>query len=333
MRAAVFTGLGRPLELRDLPPLRPADGDIVVQIGRCGICGSDLHMTEDPVFGLPVGAVLGHEFAGEVVEVGRSVTSFRPGDRICVPPMQGCGTCQACRAGEPGHCPQMILIGGGYGEFTAFPEHQAVRMPDGLSFSDGALVEPLAVALHGVRLSNLQPGDRVVILGAGPIGLATAFWARRMGAAQIIVIDISTWHRDRALAMGATHFVEGTIDPVQSADALIGGKADIVFECVGLPGLIAQAIDHVRPKGSVLVQGLCTRPDSFVPFRAIMKECRLQFSNFFRLTEYHAALDMLEMGCAEPRLLISETILLDQLPETFEQLRHRSHQCKVQIRY
>jgi len=333
MRAAVFKGLGERLSVETVLPPVPGAGDLIVAVERCGICGSDLHMTTDPVFGLEPGTVLGHEFAGEVVALGRDVTGFRVGDRVCVPPMQGCGACQACLAGEPGHCPGLALIGGGYGELTAVQARQAVRMPAGLSASDGALVEPLAVALHGVRESRLRPGGRVVILGAGPIGLATAFWARRMGAAKVVVTDLGNWQEERALAMGATHFVSHAGDHVAAVDGVLCGKADIAFECVGAPGMIAQAIDHVRAKGQVVILGLCTRPDSFVPFRAIMKECNLRFSNFFRLNEYQAALDMLEGGHAEPRMLITDTVPLDGLPDMFEALRTRTHQCKVQVSF
>jgi (R,R)-butanediol dehydrogenase/meso-butanediol dehydrogenase/diacetyl reductase len=333
VRAAVFQGLGCRLEICDLPDPRPGPEDLVVGVARCGICGSDLHMTQDATFGLAAGSVLGHEFAGEVLAMGRNVTGFTVGDRICVPPMQGCGHCPACMAGEPGHCPEMVLIGGGYGELAKVLARQAVRMPEGVSMADGALVEPLAVALHGIRKSSLKPGGNVVVLGAGPIGLATSFWARRMGAAKVLVTDLASWQEERAMAMGATHFLSGEGEHVAQAEALLGGKADIVFECVGVPGLIAQAIDHVRPKGEVVVQGLCTRPDNFVPFRAIMKEVRIQFSNFFRLAEYHASLDVLGSGAAEPRLLITDTIVLDDVPDTFEALRKRTHQCKVQIRY
>lgn len=333
MRAAIFQALGQRLEVHDLPDPRPGPEELIVGIARCGICGSDLHMTQDATFGLTAGSVLGHEFAGEVIAIGRDVSGFAVGDRICVPPMQGCGQCPACRAGEPGHCPDMVLIGGGYGELASVLARQAIRLPIGVSMADGALIEPLAVALHGVRKSALQPGDKVVVLGAGPIGLATAFWARRMGAAQVLVTDLAGWQQERAMAMGATDFLCSEGDHVAQVDAMLGGKADIVFECVGAPGLIAQAVEHVRPKGEVLVQGLCTRPDSFIPFRAIMKEVRIQFSNFFRIAEYQASLDMLCSGAAEPRLMITDTITLDDLPDTFEALRKRTHQCKVQIQH
>lgn len=331
MRAAVFQGLGRKLCVETLPDPTPGVGKVVVRVGRCGICGSDLHMAEDPMFGLQPGAVLGHEFAGEIVALGRGVDGLKIGDRVAVPPVAGCGHCPACLRGEPAWCARMQLIGGGYGDYALVEARQAVRLPSSASLADGALVEPLAVALHGVARSSLRAGDKVVILGAGPIGLATAFWARRMGAAQVIVTDLHPFQRDRALEMGATGFVCGEEDHVAQADRLLGGKADVVFECVGAPGLIAQAVEHIRVQGEVLVQGLCTRPDSFVPFRAVSKECRIQFSAFFKTQEYQAALDVLSAGAAQPRALVTDTVSLDQLPEAFEALRTRTHQCKVLV--
>jgi (R,R)-butanediol dehydrogenase / meso-butanediol dehydrogenase / diacetyl reductase len=331
MRAAVFQGLNQKLCVEAIPVPVPKSDEVIIKVGRCGICGSDLHMTEDPAFNVPRGMVLGHEFAGEVVEIGKEVESLSKGDRVAVVPMKGCGHCTACLSGEPGSCADVELIGGGYGEYAVASARQLVRLPLSASVSDGALVEPLAVALHGVMRSELGPGDKVVILGAGPIGLATAFWARRMGARQVILTDLNAFQQDRAMEIGATDFVTGDEDHVSQADRRMGGKADIVFECVGVPGMIAQAIEHVRPKGKVLIQGLCTRPDSFVPFRAINKECTLQFSNFFKTQEFETSLDILSMGTVEPRALITGTIGLDELPNAFEALRHRTTQCKVQI--
>ena len=331
MKAAVFHGIGQKLCIEVVPDPRPGPGEVVVKVGRCGICGSDLHMTEDPMFGVPAGAVLGHEFAGEIAAVGKGVTGLKIGDRVSVPPVKGCGHCASCLKGEPAWCDQMALIGGGYGEYALALERQIVRLPSSASLADGALVEPLAVALHGVMRSSLQTGDKVVILGAGPIGLATAFWVRRMGAKQIVVTDLNRFQEERAMAMGATAFVSGEEDHVVQCDRILGGKADIVFECVGVPGMIAQAVEHIRIHGEVLVQGLCTRPDTFIPFKALSKECRFQFAAFFKTQEYEASLDVLSSGAAEPRALITDTISLDQLPDTFEALRKRTHQCKVLV--
>ena len=331
MKAAVFHGIGQKLCIEVVPDPAPGPGEVVVKVGRCGICGSDLHMTEDPMFGVPAGAVLGHEFAGEIAAIGKGVTGLKIGDRVSVPPVKGCGHCASCLKGEPAWCLEMALIGGGYGQYALALERQIVRLPSSASLADGALVEPLAVALHGVMRSSLQTGDKVVILGAGPIGLATAFWARRMGAKQIVVTDLNRFQEERAMTMGATAFVSGEEDHVAQADRILGGKADIVFECVGVPGMIAQAVEHIRIHGEVLVQGLCTRPDSFIPFKALSKECRIQFAAFFKTQEYEASLDALSSGAAEPRALITETIGLDQLPDTFEALRKRTHQCKVLV--
>ncbi|KQZ29117.1 zinc-binding dehydrogenase [Caulobacter sp. Root1472] len=331
MKAAVFRGLGQGLGIESVADPTPGFGEVVIKVGRCGICGSDLHMTEDPMFEVPPGMILGHEFAGEIASVGKGVVGLSVGDRVAVPPVRGCGTCPSCLAGEPAWCDQMQLIGGGYGEYALASQRQIVRLPSSATIADGALVEPLAVALHGVVRSGLRPGDKAVVLGAGPIGLATAYWARRMGAAAVVVTDLHRFQEERAMTMGATAFVAGEEDPVAQADRILGGKADVVFECVGAPGLIAQAVEHVGAKGVILVQGLCTRPDSFIPFKALSKECRIQFANFFKTQEYEAALDALSAGAVEPRALITETISLEQLPDTFEALRRRTHQCKVQV--
>ena len=331
MRAAVMQGLHAPLAVETLADPTPGDGEVIVRVGRCGICGSDLHMTEDPAFGRKAGDVLGHEFAGEVVALGKAVERLTLGDLVSVVPLASCGTCPTCIAGEPAWCEVMRLQGGGYAELAATHENQCVRLPRSASLADGAIVEPLAVALHGVMLAGLHPGDRILVLGAGPIGLGVAFWARKMGARAVAVQDLSTFQEERALAMGATHFVVDPTDPVGAAARALGGKADIVFECVGVPGLIAQAIEQVRIKGTVVVLGLCTRADSFVPFVALSKEVRIVTSAFFKRQEYEAALDALDAGAAEPRLLITDTVGLDQVPSTFEALKTRTHQCKVLI--
>jgi (R,R)-butanediol dehydrogenase / meso-butanediol dehydrogenase / diacetyl reductase len=331
MRAAVVQGLNRPLSVETVPDPVPGNDEVIVRVGRCGICGSDLHMTADPAFGVRAGDILGHEFAGEVVECGREASRFKAGDLVSVIPLRSCGSCAWCHAGEPAWCSSMRLQGGGYGEYAVASERQCVRLPASISLDDGAIIEPLAVALHGVKLSGLQRDDRVLVLGAGPIGLSVAFWARHHGAASVVVQDIHPHQADRARLMGATDFVCDKQEPVSAGLRALGGPADIVFECVGLPGLIAQSVEMVRLKGTVLVLGLCTRSDTFVPFKALAREARLQTSAFFTLDEYRASLDVLEAGAMEPRHLVTDTVSLDDVPATFEALRRRTHQCKVLI--
>ena len=325
MRAAVMQGLHKPLVIETLPDPTPGAGEVVVKVGRCGICGSDLHMTEDPAYGAGPGTVLGHEFAGEVVALGRDVDGLRLGNLVSVIPLQSCGQCASCKSGEVAWCDHFALQGGGYAEYAVTRPNQCIRLPKSASLADGAIIEPLAVALHGVNMSGLTRGERVLILGAGPIGLAVAFWARRLGASDVVMLDIADHQRDRALAMGATSFAT-TPD-----DALIDGKADIVFECVGVPGLIAQAVGQVRKRGTILLLGLCTRRDTFNSFAMLSKEVRLITSAFFTRREYEVALDVLDAGAAEPRMLVTDTISLAETPERFEALRNRTHQCKVLI--
>ncbi len=331
MRAAVMQGLHKPLTVETVPDPVPGAGDVVVKVGRCGICGSDLHMTEDPAYGQSAGSILGHEFAGEIVELGKGVEGLAKGDLVAVSPLVSCGTCPACRDGNVSWCEQFGLQGGGYAEYALTKPNQCVKLPKSASLADGAIIEPLAVALHGIAMGGMRIGDKVLVLGAGPIGLAIAFWARRMGAGRVVVQDVAEWQRERALAMGAHDFIADRADPIGAAARALGGKADMVFECVGMPGLIAQAVEQVRARGTIVLLGLCTKPDTFNSFAMLSKEVRLITSAFFTRHEYEAALDALDRGAAEPRLLVTDTISLAATPDVFEALRMRTEQCKVLI--
>jgi (R,R)-butanediol dehydrogenase/meso-butanediol dehydrogenase/diacetyl reductase len=330
MKAVTFQALHTPLALETLPDPTPGAGEVVIKVGRCGICGSDLHMTEDAAYGCQHGDVLGHEFAGEVVELGREVEGLKAGDLVSVIPLKSCGHCEHCRKGEVQWCAGFGLQGGGYAEYAVTRPNQCVKLGTDVSLADGAIVEPLAVALHGVNLSGLQAGDKALVLGAGPIGLAVAFWARRLGAT-VAVQDIADFQRERALDMGASDFVVDPDDPVGSAERALGGKADVVFECVGIPGLIDQAVQQVRGRGTVLLLGLCTRPDPINSFAMLSKEVRLVTSAFFTVPEYRASLEVLAQGAIEPRLLVTGTISLAETPQVFESLKRRTSQCKVLI--
>jgi (R,R)-butanediol dehydrogenase/meso-butanediol dehydrogenase/diacetyl reductase len=331
MRAVTFQALHQPLHFETVPDPTPGEGEVVVHVGRCGICGSDLHMTEDATYGCKHGDVLGHEFAGEVVGLGKGVDTLKTGDLVSVIPLMSCGKCEHCRKGEVQWCENFGLQGGGYAEYALTRPNQCIKLPSDVSLADGAIIEPLAVALHGVNLSGMRTGDKVLVLGAGPIGQAVAFWAKRFGAGKVAVQDIALHQQDRALEMGADIFVVDPEDPVGSAEKALGGKADIAFECVGIPGLIAQAVDQVRNRGTILLLGLCTRPDTFNSFAMLSKEVKLVTSAFFTRQEYQAALDALEQGAMEPRLLVTDTITLADTPQVFESLKHRTSQCKVLI--
>jgi (R,R)-butanediol dehydrogenase/meso-butanediol dehydrogenase/diacetyl reductase len=266
-----------------------------------------------------------------VVALGRGAEGLRTGDLVSVIPLRSCGRCAHCRKGEVQWCAGFGLQGGGYAEYALTRPNQCIRLPADLSLADGAIVEPLAVALHGVNLSGMQAGDKVLVLGAGPIGLAVAFWAKRMGAAKVVIQDVAEFQRQRALDMGSDAFVVDPADPVGSAERGLGGKADVVFECVGIPGLIDQAVRQVRNRGTILLLGLCIRPDPINSFAMLSKEVKLVTSAFFTVPEYQASLDALAAGAIEPRLLVTDTIALADTPAVFESLKRRSGQCKVLI--
>jgi (R,R)-butanediol dehydrogenase/meso-butanediol dehydrogenase/diacetyl reductase len=333
MKAAVFKALHQPLVVETLPDPTPGPLDVIVKVGRCGICGSDLHITEDPIFGVPTDIVLGHEYSGEVVEVGKEVSTVKVGDRLAVFPLESCGKCGPCRSGQAAWCEkQMTVGGGGYGQFSKVAEHQCVRMPDGVSLDDGALVEPMAVGLHAVNVAGIKSGARVLVVGAGPIGLAVVFWARRMGAGKIACTASSTRRADLALEMGASVFVPPSDTPVEDVNRALGGAPEVVFECVGKAGLIQRCIDHAHTRGTVVVAGLCTTPDAINPFWMVNKEVRVQPSAFYDLRDFQTTLDLFDAGVTVPNAMVTESVTLEAMPEAFESLKHRTHQCKVLVK-
>jgi (R,R)-butanediol dehydrogenase/meso-butanediol dehydrogenase/diacetyl reductase len=265
------------------------------------------------------------------VACGKQVENFRIGDRVAAAPLRGCGRCATCRRGEPAWCAKMMLQGGGYGEFTTATARQCLRLPSTTSLEDGALVEPLAVALHGVMMARMKPGVRVLVMGAGPIGLGCAFWARRFGASRVAVSDVSNLQRDLAFTVGATHFVTVEDDHFARVTEALGGPPDVVFECVGRPGILSEALEHVAVHGTIVMLGLCTAQDSFVPFRAVTKEVKFVTSAFFTMREYHAALDALDGGHAPPHAMITDRVRLADMPAAFESLKRRTTQCKVMV--
>ncbi len=331
MRAAVFKKLNSPLVVETIADPRPGDNEVVVEVCRCGICGSDLHLTEDPVFGVPAGAVLGHEYSGRVVELGRKVDSVKTGDHVAVFPVHGCGQCATCKAGVPAWCSRMRVDGGGYGQYSLAEPHQLIKLPKTLALEDGALVEPMAVGLHGVALAKPQPGARVLIVGAGPIGLAAAYWSKRLGAGRIAVTASSSRRADLAMTMGATHFIDPANSSSEAVNAALGGPPDIVYEAVGKVGLIQKCIEYVKPRGTVIVLGLCTPQDQFMPFQFVTKEVTLQASAFYEVREFEVAADVLDQDPDTPRAMVTDIVDLEHMPAMFESLRQRTTQCKVLV--
>ena len=333
MRAAVLQGKGEPLSVEDVADPAPADGQLLVRVGACGICGSDLHIAdaaERP------GHVLGHEFAGEVVALGRSVTGWAEGERVAVFPLAGCGACSACLAGRPSRCRTWELVGGSlpgaYAEYVAVAPRQAYRLPESVDARHGALVEPLAVALHAWDRTAAATGEAVLVLGGGPVGQAVALWARPFGASDVVVSDPVAHRRQLAERVGATATLDPVAVDVREAFAdLTGAPPKVVIECVGIPGMIQSAFDVVDADGRVTVVGMCIAPDQILPTTAMRKELATQFVLFYTEADFSLALRSLERGRIDPSPLLTDVVDLDGLPARFEALKHPTTECKVVV--
>lgn len=330
MRCAVFVEPGRPLLIEERPIPVPAANQALIRVERCGICGSDLHMTSGSPFDVPHGSVLGHEYAGEVVGVG-PVGWLRVGDRITALPMSACGHCAACRADTPLHCSALRHMIGGFGEYTLVDQRMAMRLPDSLSFDDGALMEPLASGLRGVRKLAIPAGARVAVIGVGAIGAASIFWAKRMGAGSIAAIARSRRHEDLALTLGADVLVTTGDGLSERLTQQLGGVPDIVIEAAGVADALQQAIELVRAGGSILSLGGCMHEDKILPVLAMVKEVRVLFSAAYGSKDFREALDAMDSGALSPRAMIGETIGLDALPERFEAMRSGPHAARILV--
>ena len=336
MRAAILTSPDPTLDVVDRADPTPGPGDVLIEVTACGICGSDLHVAS--AFA-PAGSVLGHEIAGVVRELGADVDPARcpPGTPVAVRPLTGCGSCRHCLRGRPDHCDDFALLGlqrpGGFAELTTARAAELFALPTSLTGEDQALVEPMAVARRALRRVDLQPGEDVAVLGAGPIGLAVIAWARALGAGTILASEPSGPRRDLALALGADLALDPT-SGLLAAEAAERGFRDpaVVVECAGRPGLIAAAVDLAAVDGRVGVVGICTQEDSLVPYFAMAKEVDLRFCIYYGTEDFTDTIDALDGGRLDPRAMITETVVLDALPARFAALAHEADTGKVVLR-
>lgn len=222
---------------------------------------------------------------------------------------------------------------GAYAEFIKVPARFALKLPDNVSYEEGAMVEPLAVGLHAVDKGGIRVGDRVLVIGAGPIGLAVAAFAGVAGAAAVIVSERAPARLKAASAFGATGTIDSSVEhDVGAAFAeLAGGAPDVIFDCVGVPGIIQSCIDLVRPLGTIVVVGVCMKPDTQVPFNAIMKELRIQYVLGYKDTDFTRVLAAMKAGKVKPAPMVTNRVGLDEVPNAFEALRSPVDQIKLMI--
>jgi 2-desacetyl-2-hydroxyethyl bacteriochlorophyllide A dehydrogenase len=323
---AAVVGEQHHLDVIDVPDPAPGPGELVLRVRACGICGSDLKLVDT----MPAGLIMGHEFCGDVVATGHdAATAWRDGQLVAALPLVSCGQCRWCAVGEPTHCASVDRVGvggsaGAFAEYVRVDASQAVALGEDLG-DHGALVEPLAVGLHTVAFAELEPADRVLVIGAGPVGLAVTMWARRMGAGEIVVSDPSTGRREAAPAFGAS----AVADPEHEE---LGQGFDVVFECVGAPGLIAEAAAAIRPRGRIVVAGVCVQPDSLPPGIALLREATLRWVMYYTRAEFRLAAELLERGDIDGGAFVTGHTSLDDIDDAFGDLKTgRSGHRKVLV--
>ena len=331
MKAAVFRGAGKPFAIETVDDPTPGPAEVVIKVHRCGICGTDLHMTSGHGWDFAVGAVLGHEYAGEIVALGREVEGLKIGELITGLPALGCGRCEACAHGNFGICSNATAMMGGFGEYTRVPGRLAIRAPGGFTAADTAMIEPFAVGLYGVRMAAIRPGDRVLVLGAGTVSLTTIFWAKRLGAGRVVALSRAARRAQMALKHGADAYVQAGPDEVAEVREALGGPPDIVFEGAGAVGLLSQALNHVRPFGQVLSLGFCTDPDALIPALAGVKGVRISFPTGYTVPDFGHVANVLSRGDFDPKTMVTSVVSLDDLPATIEALRGPNTETKVHV--
>jgi 2-desacetyl-2-hydroxyethyl bacteriochlorophyllide A dehydrogenase len=329
VRAVVFPEVGR-IEIRDVPEPVAGPGWLVIQVGACGICGTDLHILAGEFSLARYPCIPGHEFGGTVVEVGAGVEGFAPGDRVGVMPSVFCGACHFCRTGRGNLCPN----GGGFGTSLpgAFAERVAVlpahayHLPDSLSFAEAAMIEPLACVVHGFDRLRPHPGDSYLVYGAGTMGLMLAQYARFAGARTVGLVDINPTKLERAREFGFT-LLGASLDDVREAEPL---GFDNVIEATGVTAVAEVAFDAVIRGGRLLLFGVYPPGRAgFEAYRIFNSEIDI-IGSMAVFDSYEPALRAMVAGAIDARRMATHSFPIDAFPEALEVLR-RGEGMKVQI--
>jgi len=338
MKAAVYYGAGDiRIEEVGYPEVEP--NGIVIQVKACGICGSDMHIYKlggrDQI---PAGLIMGHEFSGDVVDVGVNVTDIKKGDRVIATGVKPCGECYWCQQEQPMLCTQMQIIGigfpGAFAEYVSVPTtilNMNVFPLNNLSYEVGATAEPLCVAVYAATTAEPAPEHNVVVLGAGTIGQCVTQVLKAIGVNQVIVSETSKKRRELAKAMGADVVIdaatENPLKRVAQATGMLG--ADTVIECAGVPATFHQSLEMVRRGGKIMIVGVYEQPIEWEPISMIMKNIRMigcLGGGFPQAIEY------LQSGKVNTKPLISHEFPLDKAKEAFETQLKADESIKVLIK-
>lgn len=307
MFQAVMTEPGK-IEIRDLPRPRAQPGEVLIEVKRIGVCGSDIHVYHGlhPYTSYPV--VQGHEVAGIVAELGEGVSGFAPGDTVVFMPQVTCGECYPCRHGMYHICDHLKVMGfqtsGAAQEFFAVRAEMVLKLPESVSLDQAAMVEPVSVAVHALARAGGAEGKKVLVLGAGTIGNLVAQVARASGAARVMITDLSEYKLEKARGCGLEHTVNPQRQDLGQAilDVFGPDKADLILECVGVQDTITQAVSLARKGSTIIVVGVFGQKPVVDLGLVQDRELSLVGTLMYQKRDYERAIELVAGGalCLDP---------------------------------
>ncbi|NYF12693.1 2-desacetyl-2-hydroxyethyl bacteriochlorophyllide A dehydrogenase [Pseudoclavibacter sp. JAI123] len=324
MRAAQYSGEHR-IVVNEVEAPAPASGEVQIRVAYTGICGTDLHVLHGSMDArVDVPQAIGHEMSGTVESVGADVTAFAAGDKVTVMPLDWCGACPACKAGNSHVCQNLNFVGidspGSLQELWNVREDLVVPLPASLSLEHAALVEPLAVACHDVSRSRLTEGETAVIIGGGPIGQLIALVAAATGAV-VYVIEPNPERRALAQRLGARTIDPTTSDAVAIIEEATGSAgADVVFEVAGVAVTALTAVDYAKVRGRVVLVAIHPNPVPINLHRVFWRELELIGARVYVRADFERAIELLASGAVPADELITSVVGLSETQSAFDQL-------------
>lgn len=326
------------LEIKEMPAPEAGKGEVLLRVRAAGICGSDMHIYHgtNPLAKYP--RIIGHEFAGEIAALGEGVEGFSVGDQVAVDPVTSCGECYACSIGRRNVCERLEVFGvhrdGGFAEYVAIPVANLHKVPSSWSFEKASLVEPFTIAANVLSRTECAADDRLLIMGAGPIGQVILQAARRLGTA-CAVSDIVDVRLEKARRLGAELTVNPKEMPLEDAVAAwTGGKGvPLIIDAVGSPDLFPSLLRMASPAGRIGLLGFSKEPSPFVQLEAVRKELSI-FGSRLNRNKFPEVISWFEEGLVEPELLISHRFPFERAKEAMEFVQsHPSEVCKVILEF